>query len=292
MESNVLLTGKPLSYPGIKEKIEFFKGKGITIVTAKDVVEFPEEATHAHSSYEFVFPLITLESAWVGSKRMSLEQNRLTPINPEQDHGPARRSSSCSLLSVEIEKDTLAELAHAVYGKSEVHFKNESYIYDLTLRNYINSFMEECRNKQTGSEFILQSLAVQIMVYMFRNINSNLSLDLRQRNYCAKDNINKAIDYFMEYYNKEYSLEEVAKQVNLSPYYFIKVFKSQTGKTPYEFLLEVKISKACSLLRKGNYTITEICYLCGFCNSSHFASVFKKRIGLSPSEFRKRFFGA
>jgi AraC family transcriptional regulator len=290
MERDVLLEGKPWSYPGFKEKMEFYKGKGISIITVKDAVEFPEASTHAHNSYEFVFPLRTLESARVGNKRMILEQNRLIPINPEQEHGPAGRSSSCSILSVEIEKETLTELAHAIYGKSEVRFKSDNYVYDLKLRNYINGFIEESRNKQSGSEFVLQSLAVQIIVYMFRNINSNFSPGLSQRNYRANGNINKAIDYFMEYYNKEYSLEEVAKEVNLSPYYFIKIFKRQTGKTPYEFLLDVKISKACSLLKKSNYTITEICYLCGFSNSSHFSNVFKKRIGLSPSEFRKRSF--
>lgn len=93
----------------------------------------------------------------------------------------------------------------------------------------------------------------------------------------------------MENYTKEYSLEEVAQLANLSPYYFIKVFKTQTGKTPYDFLVDIKINKACTLLKTSSNTITEICEYCGFSNSSHFTNVFKRKMGVSPSEYRKAF---
>ena len=185
MERDMLLKEKPFSYPGFKEKMEFFKGKGISIITAKDVVDFPEEGTHAHSSYEFVFPYITLESAWAGSKKMSFEQNRLIPINSEQEHGPARPLEGCNILSVEVEKEFLTELAEEIYGKREVCFKNDNYRFDSTIKNYIDNFIEEFKNGQSGSEFILQSLAVQITVYMFRHLRSNLSAD-SSYNHCGR----------------------------------------------------------------------------------------------------------
>ncbi len=73
----------------------------------------------------------------------------------------------------------------------------------------------------------------------------------------------------------------------MSPYHFIRIFKNETGKTPYEYLVDIKIEKACSLLRRSNLSVTEICFLCGFNSSSHFSTVFKQKIGVSPSMYRQ-----
>ena len=74
---------------------------------------------------------------------------------------------------------------------------------------------------------------------------------------------------------------------NLSPYHFIRVFKAETGKTPYEFLLEIKVEKAIELIKARKYTITEIAMMCGFTSSSHFSNVFRKIKGISPTDFIK-----
>lgn len=103
----------------------------------------------------------------------------------------------------------------------------------------------------------------------------------------VKENIYLAIKYFREHFDQEYSLREVAHIANLSPYYFIKVFREQTGKTPYEYLLEIKIENAKEMLRIQELSITDIGLACGFTSPSNFSSVFKKITGASPSNYRK-----
>lgn len=109
-----------------------------------------------------------------------------------------------------------------------------------------------------------------------------------RRNYYELDNINRVIDFFQENYSRQYSLDEVARLANFSPYYFIRIFKEYTGKSPYEFLLDIKLNEACRLLKEKNKSITEITHLCGFGNSSHFSTLFKRKVGVSPSEYRKQ----
>lgn len=111
-----------------------------------------------------------------------------------------------------------------------------------------------------------------------------------QRNYNVTKNINQSIKYLKENYQNEYCLEDVAKEANLSPYHFIRVFKSQTGKTPYDFLMDIKMEKAKELLTSTSKTIFDICVDIGFSSPSHFANVFSKAAGISPSAYRKKYF--
>jgi len=108
-----------------------------------------------------------------------------------------------------------------------------------------------------------------------------------QRNYNVTRNINESIKFLKENYQNEYCLEDVARVANLSPYHFIRVFKSQTGKTPYDFLMEIKLEKAKEMLMDSAKTVTEICSILGFSNPSHFAAVFHKATGQSPTAYRK-----
>jgi AraC-like DNA-binding protein len=83
------------------------------------------------------------------------------------------------------------------------------------------------------------------------------------------------------------TLEELARELNYSVFHFLRLFKTSTGMTPFEYLTEIKIEKAKRLLRESEYTITEICSMCGFKYQSHFAQAFSKRTGLPPSLYRK-----
>ncbi len=80
-----------------------------------------------------------------------------------------------------------------------------------------------------------------------------------QREYKVTNNIRQSIKFLQENYHNEYCLEDVARAASLSPYHFIRVFKAQTGKTPYDFFMDLKIQRAKELLHDQTKTITEIC---------------------------------
>ncbi len=109
-----------------------------------------------------------------------------------------------------------------------------------------------------------------------------------QRSYNVTRNINKSIKFLQENYSNEFCMEEAARAANLSTYHFIRVFKSQTGKTPYEFFMDIKMQKAKEMLKDHTQAITEIYSTLGFSSSSHFARVFKKTTGTAPNAYRKK----
>jgi AraC-like DNA-binding protein len=273
-------------YPPI-ENLDVIFFKKIGIFACNKPTEIPVWS-HAHSSYEFDVSFSAPPLFQVEKTQKHIDIHKIIAINPEQEHKNVVPLSKATFCAIQVDKVYLQEMARQIYGKPGIFFAYEQFIYDYELKAIMHSIISETTHKQSGYQFVAESLCVQLLVEMFRKIKHNLQSLENRRNYYERDNINRVIDFFQGNYNQEYSLDEVARLANFSPYYFIRIFKAQTGKTPYEFLIDIKIQEACRLLKEKNKSITEIAYLCGFGNSSHFSTVFKRKVGVSPLEYRRQ----
>ena len=94
-------------------------------------------------------------------------------------------------------------------------------------------------------------------------------------------------EYLEAHYAEEISLESVAEQVNISPQYFSKLIKKNTGFNFIDWLSMLRVKKAKELLTSSNYTVKEVCFLVGYKDPNYFSRIFKKRMGITPSEFVK-----
>jgi two-component system, response regulator YesN len=107
------------------------------------------------------------------------------------------------------------------------------------------------------------------------------------RNSQANGKLSKAKEYIAKYYHRPLTLEEVAEYVELSPYYFSKLFKDRFGVTFIDYLTEIRIEKAKQEMMDHSKSLKEICFLVGYNDPNYFSRVFKKQTGLSPTEYRK-----
>ncbi len=95
-------------------------------------------------------------------------------------------------------------------------------------------------------------------------------------------------DYLMKNVEKEVSLQEVANVAAMSKNAFCRYFKQRTNKTFFQFLIEIRIERACGLLIKNpDLSITEVSELCGFKNLSNFNRKFKEIKLMSPKMIKK-----
>ena len=96
----------------------------------------------------------------------------------------------------------------------------------------------------------------------------------------------QAASYIKENCDKVLTLQSVADHFEISREYFSTTFKSSTGFGFNDYLNQMRVSKASTLLLSTNLSIAEISKLCGFNDSNYFANVFRKNLGLTPSQFR------
>ena len=99
--------------------------------------------------------------------------------------------------------------------------------------------------------------------------------------------ITRAKQFITDHQTEELSLEQVAKSVNTSKFYFCKMFKKTTGINFTDYLSRVRTERAKNLLLNPNLRVSEIAYEVGFQSLTHFNRVFKRILGCSPTAYRE-----
>lgn len=88
-------------------------------------------------------------------------------------------------------------------------------------------------------------------------------------------------------YSTDISLDLLAKTFSISKYHMAREFKRYLGKSPIDYLIDVRIDRAKTLLTDSGRSVADICQLVGIPNPNHFLYLFKEREGVTPSAFRK-----
>lgn len=104
----------------------------------------------------------------------------------------------------------------------------------------------------------------------------------------SNNDIKTAKDYIEKNFDKNISLDDVSRVVNISPYYFSKLFKEETGENFIDYLTNLRIGRAKELLKKGELSMKEICNEIGYADPNYFSRTFKKNVGVSPTEFKEK----
>lgn len=99
--------------------------------------------------------------------------------------------------------------------------------------------------------------------------------------------IDKAIQYMEEHVTQKISLDEIARYIGLSKYYFTRYFKRHMGVTPCQYFSNMRIQHAKRLLATTHATVEEVAERCGFDSPPNFIRTFKHLTGMTPSAFRK-----
>ena len=103
------------------------------------------------------------------------------------------------------------------------------------------------------------------------------------------DDMRVVIDHIFEHYSERIDIETLASLIYLSPRQFERRFRNLLYTSPTEFILKVRIDAATRLLVESKLSVTEIALRCGFYDNSHFTRQFKKKMNVSPIQFRKKF---
>jgi len=265
--------------------IENFCSENIAVVVTSKETNI-RRGTHSHDSYEFVICYTRLPSAIIDGRIFNRTKNSLFAVNPMQKHGIISDIKGFNLCGIHVAKILIQNVAECMYGSQEVVFSNESFVVNHDLSMMVRLFLEELRYKQSGYEYLVENIGLLIAGNLMRQIKHSLTSRPQLVPRQDEEGLKTVIDYMNENYTAGVSCAELAKLVKMNKYCFIRSFKAKTSKTPYEYLLDLKIEKAKKMLQANNCSITEISMLCGFSSHSHFTSTFKKRTGISPTEYK------
>lgn len=132
--------------------------------------------------------------------------------------------------------------------------------------------------------------AIKLLTIFAQHLSMVSNQVFIQRENAEPPVIAKARAYILEHQTEELSLTQVARAVNMSSYYFCKMFKKITGINFTDYVARVRIEKSKNLLLNPNLRVSEIAFEVGFQSLTHFNRVFKKILGQSPTEYRAQLF--
>lgn len=154
-------------------------------------------------------------------------------------------------------------------------------------RNHIETLMNEMAEEFAKQEpmcgKMLDSMLTRLLVLLYRK-RPELFLTDENRN---TEIVRELQAKFEKDYSEHFSLSEMALRYHISESHLSHIFKIVTGYAPIEYLMSCRLSAAKNLLSSSDKSIKEIIDLCGFSDESNFSRTFKKKVGMTPTEFRK-----
>lgn len=146
-------------------------------------------------------------------------------------------------------------------------------------------FSEE-NNFSSNSSLGLICKIASFILSLLSDILVQHSEQICEESFKAFLRLKPAIEFINNNYHTNITLENIAKQVNLNPIYFLKLFKSSFKITPLEYKMEIRLNKACRYLNETDLSIQEISDALGFCNQFYFSKMFKKHFQEIPSKYK------
>ena len=141
----------------------------------------------------------------------------------------------------------------------------------------------ELQRCQDNYEEMLTLLLRHLLIIFQRELTREQVL----KNEYLDHEMDTAVTYFNENYNRDINIEEYATSKGMSVSWFIRSFKKFTGSTPMQFIVSLRVNNAQVLLETTNYSINEISKIVGYDNQLYFSRLFHKLKGFSPREYRK-----
>lgn len=149
---------------------------------------------------------------------------------------------------------------------------------------------KEFQTCKPGRYFMLKAYLIQLLLLLLRDQKKSET----QTYGCIFESTNKKyvvnqmIEYFTEHYHERISLDQIARNMYLSTFYLSKIFKSETGDTPINYLIELRMEKARDLLDANpDLSIQNVAEMVGYEDAYHFSKLFKKHFGAAPTKFRR-----
>jgi AraC-like DNA-binding protein len=160
-------------------------------------------------------------------------------------------------------------------------------IEDETLKKFVGAIMDEMGARTDGFTFKVIGLAAQF----FGTVQEKGYF--AKQAYSGKDTqkihkLKKVLKYIRDNFANEITLDDMAREADLSTKYFCSFFKNMTGTTPVKYLLTYRIERAARKLLSTDDSITQIAYDCGFNDLSYFIKTFKDIKKITPKHYRKK----
>lgn len=257
-----------------------------------------EQNYHCHDFIEIVIILKGKGHFIINDEKVLVSEGNVLILNPGTYHRSIPDSphtlTECYLAFTDVDfvnaPRNFFPFFHGqkMLGKLPERVKKE--IYQLCC-----SIDRESQSRNPGRYFMLKAYLIQVICLLLRfdrqeeiaDQHCLAGYEFKSPN--KKYVVQQIMKYMENHYKEKISLDQIAENMYLSPFYISKLFKSETGDTPINYLISLRMEKAKELLdQNSTLSIQEAAATVGYEDAYHFSKLFKKYYGLSPLYYKAR----
>lgn len=257
-----------------------------------------EQNYHCHDFIEIVIILKGKGHFLINGTEIPITEGNVLLLNPGTYHksipAPSHTLTECYLAFTDVEfvntPKNFIPLFHGQKILGKLPEKTKKGIFQLC-----GAMNQESQSRKTGRYLMLKAYLIQILCLLLRfDQQEELSDEHHMQGYEFKSPnktyvVQQIMKYMEAHYREKISLDQIAENMYLSPFYISKLFKSETGDTPINYLISLRMEKAKELLdRNPALSIQEAAAQVGYEDAYHFSKLFKKYYGLSPMYYKAR----
>lgn len=150
-----------------------------------------------------------------------------------------------------------------------------------TTNDIFNAILSASREER--DPILIEHLKFALAASLLKDMNGDVQINTEQLS--AQRN-RRVVEYVEANLDRQVSLEDLANVAAMSAHHFARSFKATMGVTPVRYLWEKRLERAKALLRDNDHNLASIAFECGFRSQSHFATLFKRATGMTPSAWR------
>lgn len=267
----------------MKEDIKFYKPKSIPELTVLDaqISDFRYDV-HAHDDYAIGMTLKGNQCFYCNGQHYETGPGAIIQINPEEAHdGFAGNEEGLMYKMIYIPRNVINELdMNTSYNFSFT----DTVTYNPDIQNAFKGFTEELDESDKDMNHGEDALYQFVLKLIEHNDLKMSDSDFKEK----YDFVCRSINYIHQNIDGKIELDDLCSLVGVSKYHFIRTFKKVTNRTPYQYILDLKLDKARKELELGIAPII-IAERYGFYDLSHLIHRFKKAYGITPYQYQQSF---
>lgn len=254
-----------------------------------------EQNYHAHDFIEFAIIMGGKGGFYIDGQDYEVEEGDIILLNPGTYH-----RSKAGYLKEGLKECYIGFSGVAFKGCPNGYFplfKGNQKIMRMTDKMKKDIFgicmamNKEARQCNAGRYFMLKAYLIQILCLIIREQQGRKN-EYKGKGYIFQSTgkkyvVEQIMKYMEENYREKISLEQIAGNMYLSSFYIAKIFKSETGDTPINYLIGLRMEKAKEILEAApDEPIKEVAAAVGYSDAYHFSKLFKKHYGVSPLHYK------
>ncbi len=202
-------------------------------------------------------------------------------------------SNESLMYSLFFDKDSFGHSFFKLPDLAQMFYFFKDVEYGIRVLSKRKKIIKLFNKLKTDNKIVRIATLLKIMDHISHAKTAPLSSFIYKKKYTDDEGkrMNDVFKYAIEKYYEPITLEDVAEKANMSKNAFCRYFKKRTNKTFFQFLIEIRIDKACKMIYNNpDLPISLISEQCGFQNLANFNRKFKEIKGVTPSYYRKNQF--